>query len=906
MLDDSSSDTGVQFTVAGAGNLLAGYWFWLTAAAATDGTYYAFSLYSTTDATTGTLITGSGVTGTGTWTAGAWNYCPLATPVALTAGTTYVAAVTQAGAESYFYVTVHYFSTGPGSAGVTSGPLTAPGPAALGGIQGSQNEPSSGGIPHLTSDDWGNFWVDVLVTQPVSATVTFGAYPVITASPLPAFVGMGDARVFTAQQPAATVTIGQPVVTVPIRPATVAAPVTIPQAASGVAVLPLGNPSGGPWVMALDEEFADTLGTGKPDPRVWGTSLISGDMWRSNSAAIGPNGEWEWYPHNLANTAVTGGNLVLTASATDPHTVDPLCPTVGPSGETLTYTSGMISSHPGFNFTYGFIEGRVRLPSNSVHGIYPGFYMVGSDNNWPPEADILEDKGPPNVSCTWWPDSGATGTVTYPDEDGQWHTYGMRWTPADVTYYYDGAQRVTYSTPTAYPMLVYVVFAITSYADGTGYPCQMLVDYIRVWQISGAPAQPVITSITPANGIPTAGSLQVAFTTSGATSYRVTTCTTDFYADLDQTYFTQNLDRAAVTGASSPLTVTGLTNGVRYHVTVAAKTGSLYSLESLPSPPVPVIQTAFLPPLGFSVSVPRPTVAGNVASAVPAAVAVTFPVPAVSGTGGGAGAFTAVGTIIQSQAATISVNPVALGNFILLEVICNPNTRTPTSVAGGNCTWAPLGSVLVGANSSYSAAVFLGTPTGTGAATATVTFTGGTPTGITTVGQQFSTTYSSKAIDGTQGNLDISSAGAGTVTYPSLTPTQAGDLYFCYCAWIGTAVAGATSGYVYQTDAVDDGMVYNVACTTGAQAPTWAANATAAYLGIAVLLKGTGGSAVDAAVTLGGVLAAAASVPAAQPGALATAYASAYESPGGGQGAWTNPANAENAPDGSWATWTAP
>ncbi len=85
-------------------------------------------------------------------TASGWQELDFTTPVAITAGTTYVA--------SYFTSTGHYaFTSGGLSSAVTNGPLTA---LASGGVYayGSSNAfPSN-------SYNASNYWVDVVYTTP--------------------------------------------------------------------------------------------------------------------------------------------------------------------------------------------------------------------------------------------------------------------------------------------------------------------------------------------------------------------------------------------------------------------------------------------------------------------------------------------------------------------------------------------------------------------------------------------------------------------------------------------------------------------------------------------------------------------------------------------------------------------
>lgn len=146
--DDATWDFGIQFTVAG-GCQLSGYWWYLPGTGNTDATKYTFSLWSTANGTSGTLVPGSTITASGVWTQGAWNFVPLPSPVALASGTTYVAvnSISTTVAAAYQFHSA-FWSTGGGAAGITSGPITAPGSAAaLGGHQQPFNEPGSGGFP---------------------------------------------------------------------------------------------------------------------------------------------------------------------------------------------------------------------------------------------------------------------------------------------------------------------------------------------------------------------------------------------------------------------------------------------------------------------------------------------------------------------------------------------------------------------------------------------------------------------------------------------------------------------------------------------------------------------------------------------------------------------------------------
>ena len=196
-------------------------------------------------------------------------------------------------------------------------------------------------------------------------------------------------------------------------------------------------------------------------------------------------------------------------------------------------------------------------------------------------------------------------------------------------------------------------------------------------------------------------------------------------------------------------------------------------------------------------------------------------------------AFTAVGSFVQTTTTTLAVNPAKVGNFYLAEVIAYSNTVYCSSISGGNCTWTQLGSKYVGSNHPDYATVFIGKATAAGAANATLTFSGTTPS-FNAVAQQFSSTVGSWAQDGLQGTEDLAT---GSATWPSLTPNGPGGLYFGYLYDTGTAVAGSTPGFTYGVDAGGNGLAFNPDCGNGAQAPVWG-DAGSAF-GVVILLRET-------------------------------------------------------------------
>jgi Glycosyl hydrolases family 16/Domain of unknown function (DUF4082) len=520
----SALDVGLQFTVSLSGYVLSGYWWYVDSGGDTNGAHYSFSLFTTANGTTGSLVSGSQVTGSGTWTVG-WNYTALASPVTLSTGTTYVAAGTMP--ATLLEYDNNYWSSGGGSAGVTSGPVSAPSAAsALGGATQRFNSPSTGGFPATAPGVATWYGIDVAVTGP----------PV-----------------------------------------------------------PVGNPSGGPWANVFAEEFSTPVQgplTMVPDPAVWTDHILWGDATRCAQGNGSAGSDQSWSPHNKAGISVSGGQVSLITRNESPYSpssvgYDPLCPNPDAAGLAAAFTSGILSSAPGFAYTYGYAEARIKIPVG-VTGIHPAFWSTSRTGDWGPEIDMMEYIAGTASSTVW--SIGANPTQLYhvsaPVVDGNWHVWGMRWSASDVTFFLDGTQYGTYTGAgiASFPNLIYLVQQVDSPNNGApGYPCSLVVDYVRVWTVQGVPAQPVITSVSPAGGKPTSGTLTASFSpVSGATSYRAVACPVDMGADG----LSEPGPYLSATGSSSPLTISGLTNGARYFVSVSAINATGYSIESLPVPSI--------------------------------------------------------------------------------------------------------------------------------------------------------------------------------------------------------------------------------------------------------------------------------------------------------------------------------
>lgn len=453
-----------------------------------------------------------------------WVRAAFTTPVVVLPGYRYKAAIGDNAGSNFYSTTAHYWDTGGGQNGITNGVLVAPNNATA---QGGGQDTFIASIDNYptTVFNASNYWVDVEITYDPTQ--------------------------------------------------------------------PTGSITGGPWTQVFNEDF-DAPVNGKPDPAVWATHYIEGDFFRQQNGGT----EIQWSAHNGQALSVSGSVLTITASFAGAwpaiQAIDPAAPKPSPSQVTtpacgdITYLSGTIQSHPGFQCTYGYVEAMIQVPN--VANAWPAFWRHTSDDAWPPEIDIEEALFPPSQTATYHDPSGTNTNFNYPGaptDYTQWHVFGCRWSAADITFFLDGSQVGTYTTVasiTALPMHLIFDLAVQNGASSANFPCVMKVDFVRAWTVTGVPAQPKITSVTPASGVPAGdGNLTVNFgAVSGATSYRVTVCAVD--ANADGVPFSMSGTHNFQTGASSPITVGSLKPGARFTATVAAINATGYSVESLPVP----------------------------------------------------------------------------------------------------------------------------------------------------------------------------------------------------------------------------------------------------------------------------------------------------------------------------------
>lgn len=248
----------------------------------------------------------------------------------------------------------------------------------------------------------------------------------------------------------------------------------------------------GEFKLVWSDEFDGEAGT-SPDQSKWGYN-VGGDGWG--------NQEHQFYTARPENVTHDGqGNLVITA-------LDSVLDGASCWYGECKYSSARLVTQNKFAFTYGRVEGRLKIPFGQ--GIWPAFWMLGTDIStvgWPRsgEIDIMENIGrePRTVHGTvhgpgYSGGQGVTGGLDLPNPlSDDFHVYAIEWDPEEIRWYIDDTQYFKI-TPDSLRGNRWVFdhdfFIILNVAvgglwpgypdDTTTFPQKMLIDYVRVYQRS--------------------------------------------------------------------------------------------------------------------------------------------------------------------------------------------------------------------------------------------------------------------------------------------------------------------------------------------------------------------------------------------------------------------------------------
>jgi len=155
--------------------------------------------------------------------------------------------------------------------------------------------------------------------------------------------------------------------------------------------------------------------------------------------------------------------------------------------------------------------------------MWPAFWMLGNNIGvpnvgWPAcgELDIMENLGNnPTVNYSSFHATGWDATAAYTNPGGKWfsdtyHTFAMSWTPNNISFYVDGNLFETHtSNESANWPFNSPQFFILNLAVGGGWPgapnastvapMNYLVDYIRVYHLTGVPSGRIVSLFSQTN-----------------------------------------------------------------------------------------------------------------------------------------------------------------------------------------------------------------------------------------------------------------------------------------------------------------------------------------------------------------------------------------------------------------------
>lgn len=223
------------------------------------------------------------------------------------------------------------------------------------------------------------------------------------------------------------------------------------------------------------------------------------------------NNEPQYYTgERTENACLEDGKLVITARKEkwkNRHYM-PNGPTnnMAFSVREANYTSASLLSKGKFDFMYGKLEVRARIPE--ALGTWPAIWTCGSKFGWPKcgENDIMEANGSITgaiSSATHWahPKTGKHIT-TWKELSGispsnGFHIYGMEWDENKIDYFYDGQLYRTQSivdltdesgfNPFRQPHYLRLNLAIWDKKgiDDSAFPLRYEIDYVRLYRRSG-------------------------------------------------------------------------------------------------------------------------------------------------------------------------------------------------------------------------------------------------------------------------------------------------------------------------------------------------------------------------------------------------------------------------------------
>lgn len=175
-------------------------------------------------------------------------------------------------------------------------------------------------------------------------------------------------------------------------------------------------------------DFVATFGRSL-DTSVWGTCYPEMDL-PTGCTNYGNKDEFEWYLP--AQDRVSGHVLKLVAKR------EPT-PGLTKSKQPRTYycRSGLVTTYPSLHFEYGFLQVTAKIPHNP--GLWSALWLAATDNQWPPEMDMIENWGVNAETAAFFHPTPASARRVKGDIPTNltvgWQTYSLSWTKSKIEFF---------------------------------------------------------------------------------------------------------------------------------------------------------------------------------------------------------------------------------------------------------------------------------------------------------------------------------------------------------------------------------------------------------------------------------------------------------------------------------------
>lgn len=254
----------------------------------------------------------------------------------------------------------------------------------------------------------------------------------------------------------------------------------------------------GSWKLVWSEDFNGNVGSG-----------VDTSVWNYDTGNSG------WGNNEIQNYTTSTNNVYIADTSWDSESSDGRCLAIKAQRENGQITSGRLTTKGKQFARYGKIECKMRVQNGSQSGVWPAFWMMGENGNWPNcgEIDIMEHRNTENTAIGtlhWNPGtslwdsynhvyagSETNGQFGYIGSIEQWHRYSVEWYGDVMKWFVDDTCYETMSISNAtmeeFQRNHYILLNLAIGGPNTPFTqyqtvsdsfsnAIMYVDYVRVYQ----------------------------------------------------------------------------------------------------------------------------------------------------------------------------------------------------------------------------------------------------------------------------------------------------------------------------------------------------------------------------------------------------------------------------------------